>query len=128
MNERIRLQVKYQADFRQALIMAHNKQIAYSEILDRTAGLIFMGTPHRGSDTAKWASMLKEMFNVVGAGSHTHLLADLKRQSRTLIQINSDFVERAVKFQQILSFYELCTTGGLLVCLRPLGQLSASDI
>jgi hypothetical protein len=99
--------------------LAHNKRIVYSDILDRTAGLIFMGTPHRGSDKAKWASMLKELFNTVGVGSSTQLLADLKRQSRTLVQINSDFVERGAKILRILSFYEMYTTEGLMsrVCI-----------
>ncbi|PMD50811.1 ankyrin [Hyaloscypha bicolor E] len=99
---------------KKALILAHNKRIVYSDILDRTAGLIFMGAPHRGSDKAKWASMLKELFNTVGVGSSTQLLADLKRQSRTLVQINSDFVERGAKILRILSFYEMYTTDGLM--------------
>jgi hypothetical protein len=107
------------SDSFQALILAHNKRIVYSDILDRTAGLIFMGTPHRGSDKAKWASMLKELLNTVGVGSSTQLLADLKRQSRTLVQINSDFVERGAKILRILSFYEMYTTEGLMsrVCI-----------
>jgi hypothetical protein len=73
-----------------------------------------MGTPHRGSDMAKWASMLKELFNKVNVGSSTELLADLKKGSRTLMQINSDFVERCPKFQQILSFFEMHESRGLM--------------
>lgn len=86
-----------------ALITAHNKRTAYSGILEQTAGLVFMGTPHRGSDAAKWASMLKESLSIFGLGPTTNLLSDLKQQSRTLMQINSDFVERAYNIQQILS-------------------------
>jgi len=97
----------------QALITAHNKRTVYSGILEQTAGLIFMGTPHRGSDAAKWASMLKESLSIFGFGPTTHLASDLKRQSRTLMQINSDFVERAHDIQQILSFYETHKTRGL---------------
>ncbi|KAG4431327.1 hypothetical protein IFR05_013188 [Cadophora sp. M221] len=97
----------------EALIMAHAKSYAFSNILEHTKGLIFMGTPHRGADPAKWASMLQSILGPIRAGPSTALYSDLKEKSRTLMQINDDFPERAEDLNQILSFYELAVQPGL---------------
>jgi hypothetical protein len=77
-----------------------------------------MGTPHRGSDTAKWAHLLQRAMAVVSMGPTTHLLEDLKESSRTLIYLNSIFAERGWNMP-ILSFYELKKTALLnaTVCI-----------
>jgi hypothetical protein len=98
--------------------MAHNNLMSSSNILNNTAGLVFMGTPHRGANAAKWASTLKGLLNIFGVGPSTDLLTDLVRQSRTLMQINSDFVGRVPDIQQILSFYEMHKTKGLNALVR----------
>ncbi len=94
------------------MIIAHARLSAFSDVLDHTKGLIFMGAPHRGADLAKWASMLQSILQSVGAGPSTNLYGDLREKSRTLMQINDDFPERG-QGMQILSFYELEVLPGL---------------
>ncbi|KAK0106839.1 hypothetical protein ONS95_003562 [Cadophora gregata] len=92
---------------KKALITAHARSCAFSNILEHTKGLVFMGTPHRGADAAKWAAMVQSVLSTTRMGPDTDLYKDLKERSSTLTQINNDFPERAAHLQHILSFYEL---------------------
>ena len=65
-----------------------------------------MGTPHYGSDMAKWTSMLSELARALALTADTDVLRDLRPGSRKLAELNSKFVERASGLYRILSFYE----------------------
>ena len=70
-------------------------------------GIVFMGTPHRGADTASWANFATQALRAlqIGASTNKNLLSDLRKNSETLRQISQQFVERgsAVKMK---TFYE----------------------
>lgn len=59
-------------------------------IADSTHGIAFLGTPHRGSNEAKWGEIGRKIFSLVGKTNET-LLKDLNHQSDRLVRIGQDF-------------------------------------
>lgn len=55
-----------------------------------TRGIIFMGTPHRGSGLAKWAERLTISMGLVKQ-TNPDILAVLKRDSEVLARIQDSF-------------------------------------
>jgi hypothetical protein len=77
------------------------------------AGVIFLGTPHRGADIAYWSKLLAKFANVLSAGKiREDLLKALAPKSTELGTICSQFVERGMRLQ-IFSLYERHETSGL---------------
>ena len=65
------------------------------------AGIIFLGTPHQGSNAAGYGVWL-----AWAAGHDTALLESLKRDSTTLYDIASDFEKSYGPEADIVCFYE----------------------
>ena len=67
-----------------------------------TYGILFLGTPHRGSDIAKWGSMLESICRgVMPSGivdSNPNLVNALKRENETLQTIDRDFIQMMSRF------------------------------
>jgi hypothetical protein len=79
----------------------------YSNVLENARGVVFMGTPHRGSDLAWWSSFLANILQVTTAGTSTNprLVTALKNESTTLSDISTQFIERGAGLK-IYTFYE----------------------
>lgn len=77
--------------------MAYMEHVNYGDILDSTIGIVFMGTPHRGSDLASWGLMATNLVNAasLGMGINKELLKTLKADSEMLAGISTQFVHRA---------------------------------
>lgn len=105
----------------QALAVAHRRPI-FNSIGAATNSIIFLATPHRGSDKANWASTAERLLSFVGAPirPRTGALEELKTFSNTLDDYNRDFVDISSKYI-LLSFYEKKPTG-------PLGLVSPSKV
>ena len=69
--------------------------------------VIFMGTPHRGTDLAALANFAARALRAfqMGVATNTSLLSDLRKNSKTLTQISKQFVERGSTLE-IRTFYE----------------------
>lgn len=98
----------------------------YPEIWKRSKGVVFLGTPHRGSATAAPAKVFGDIFNVVWhasggglfrRGIKTDLLRALGQNSSELMGIAEDFRLRANSLS-ITTFYEQFVTEplGSVVC------------
>ncbi|KAF5566225.1 ankyrin repeat [Fusarium phyllophilum] len=99
---------------KRALAIAHERSRRYNPITRDTFGIMFLGTPHRGSDVAFWGSLLAKLADVVTLGSiRTQVLEDLKRKSDMLGAICSQFVERSESLHRIFSVYERQRTKGV---------------
>lgn len=101
---------------KKALIIAHERP-DYTPILDCVSGIVFMGTPHRGSELASLAKPLANIVNAAFLSKQvpSHLLDSLKKLSPTLSEVSKACVYRLEKIR-IISFYEQNY-------LEPLGRL-----
>ncbi|KAF4343770.1 ankyrin repeat [Fusarium beomiforme] len=98
---------------KRALAIAHERSRRYDSITRDTFGIMFLGTPHRGSDVAFWGNLLAKLADVLTLGSiRTQVLEDLKRKSDMLGAICSQFVERSESLHRIFSIYERQRTKG----------------
>jgi protein SERAC1 len=76
-------------------------------LLASVRGIMFFGTPHRGSSLATWGKILAKIGSAASLGTvvNTRLSKDLESQSNVLLEISKSFVHRA-EYLQIFSFYE----------------------
>ncbi|KAL8753236.1 MAG: hypothetical protein Q9184_005482 [Pyrenodesmia sp. 2 TL-2023] len=96
-----------------------------------TFGILFLGTPHMGSDVAKWRSWLDTMYNAHCLSplveDESYLIHALTTGSETLQIIERDFVQLASRFH-IYYFHEGKPTdlGGTLLYI--VDEISASPV
>jgi hypothetical protein len=98
----------------QALINAHERFDVHANILEHTRGIVFMGTPHLGTNAADWPSMLAGLIKVstFGTSTNTPLLDELRQNSQILTKICRQFTGR-ISGLKILTFYETLKCKGL---------------
>ncbi len=79
--------------------MANHNEI-FKNLRLSVAGIIFLGTPHQGSDAAGYGKLLARV-----TGCDTTLLESLTRHSQVLHEIAQDF-ETSYHTADIVCFYE----------------------
>jgi hypothetical protein len=84
----------------------------YLSIKDATVGLIFMGTPHRGSDKATYGKVLASVAQFISERPPQRLLNALQTNSDVLLQLTTDFCFQLPDFD-VYSFFELRPMKGL---------------
>ncbi|KAL8929515.1 MAG: hypothetical protein Q9208_001184 [Pyrenodesmia sp. 3 TL-2023] len=96
-----------------------------------TFGILFLGTPHMGSDVAKWRSWLDTIYNArhltPSVKDEPYLMNALKTGSETLQSIERDFVQLATRFH-IYYFHEGKPTNLGETSLYMVDELSASPV
>jgi hypothetical protein len=90
------------------MVLAHERESLYKDILDSVRSVVFFGVPHRGADQAYWAEFAAKLVKVIqlGFGTNTSFVRDLKRNSPAFAAIAQQFIERGGQLQQIRTFYE----------------------
>ena len=89
----------------QALVVARARKI-YKPIARATRSIVFMATPHRGSDAAYWGEIARKLSSFLRASrSSTDAVKELKAFSTVLKDISDDFVNIASSYN-FVSFYE----------------------
>lgn len=88
------------------MIKAHCNDM-YTTVSRYIHGVLFFGTPHRGSDIASWGTIFSNVLRVGSFGTSTNssLIKELQRNSRTLDMISRSFADCG-KDVNIVSFYE----------------------
>jgi triacylglycerol esterase/lipase EstA (alpha/beta hydrolase family) len=94
---------------KQALISARVDP-KHQSINEHTIGIVFLGTPHRGSQTAAYASLLANIATFVMNVQRPSLLQALKLNSDELLKLTSNFRHELDKYN-VVSFYERRRTG-----------------
>ncbi|EHK21338.1 uncharacterized protein TRIVIDRAFT_70307 [Trichoderma virens Gv29-8] len=92
---------------KKALVLAHELNHQYHNIVTSTIGIVFMGTPHRGADIVNWTSFLTNAIKAVSGNQivRTDLLKELNTHSLTLLEISKSFLPRSSNLS-IMSFIE----------------------
>lgn len=100
-------------------MLANERDKYYGDILSSCCGIIFMGTPHRGSGLATWAAIFQQIANtaMLSQSFRGELLKNLAYNSEILQTISRQFVQRSVKFP-IRTFYEQEVTPPLTGLVR----------
>jgi WD40 repeat protein len=92
--------------FKKAFIQGHLNN-EFSEIVSMIKAVLFLATPHRGTDLAD--TLNKLLSSSVFGHSPKEYVTELARRSPTIDELNDSFRHHASKLQ-IFSFYETLTT------------------
>ncbi|KAI4191398.1 MAG: hypothetical protein LQ348_003532 [Seirophora lacunosa] len=76
---------------RKALVSAKLHEEDYPFVIRSVAGVVFLGTPHRGSNSQSKASVLASIASSVALGEHSSLLDTLDKDSEILADLLHDF-------------------------------------
>ncbi|KAK5202612.1 hypothetical protein LTR41_011644 [Exophiala xenobiotica] len=96
---------------KQALFQARQES-RYQSIKDATIGLIFLGTPHRGSDKATYGKVLANVAQSISHKPPPRLLSALQTNSDVLLQLTTNFRFQLPDYE-VYSFFELRPMKGL---------------
>ena len=101
----------YETDDVQALLQA-GLDPQYQSIRDATLGLVFLGTPHRGTDKATYGKVLANVAQFISHQPSSHLLTALQTNSDVLLRLTIDFRFQLPNYH-VFSFYEQRPMHGL---------------
>lgn len=73
-----------------ALSRNHGTDLASASLVEKTIGVVFLGTPFEGSSKAKWAGRALKLLDWVGT-THKEDVKDLEERSAKLMSINDSF-------------------------------------
>ncbi|KAK5562446.1 hypothetical protein LTR43_011950 [Exophiala xenobiotica] len=96
---------------KQALFQARLES-RYQPLKDATIGLIFLGTPHRGSDKATYGKVLANVAQFISHKPPPRLLSALQTNSDVLLQLTTNFRFQLPDYE-VYSFFELRPIKGL---------------
>lgn len=96
---------------KKALLVAHVDEVHYKNILDSTTAVLFLGTPHGGSDFAALAKPLIDIAHIVlpkiWGTVRKDLVASLERNGSELLELSGQFRSIVDKENiQVFSFVE----------------------
>lgn len=99
------------------MIIANERSNDYGELLNNIKAAMFLGTPHRGSDAAYWATYAANTLKILqlGRGTNNLFVSALQKNSTEFANISQQWIERAAPLK-IRTFYETERLLGEIVC------------
>lgn len=95
---------------KRALILCQDED-RFKDIQEMTRSVIFMGTPHEGSDQAKNLKVAQKIVSLVHAGQDIkNVTKELQAYSETTMDINKSFMRKASRNLTLLCFCETVPT------------------
>lgn len=77
--------------FYQALVNADTHNGPFEYIAVSTVGIVFLGTPHRGTKSTKWGELIAFSGKSLGFETENRILKDLREDSETLMDLLHTF-------------------------------------
>lgn len=68
----------------------------YSDVVDSTAGVVFLGTPHRGSTLANWGGLGADFVHIVKDVNQA-IVKLLRPDCRILFQLRDSFIKLVIR-------------------------------
>ena len=90
-----------------ALVYAHN-DTPFHVLTNSTAGIMFFGTPHRGSEHVKYGGVLQKLVNIT-AKRDVSVMKMLQKDSDTIARLNLESRQQLSRYN-VVSFYETLNT------------------
>ncbi|KAI9694030.1 MAG: hypothetical protein M1822_003301 [Bathelium mastoideum] len=94
----------------QALLLSTKSDQTLHEIAANVGGILLMGTPHQGSEIAKWGVVLRKLIPTAFRSTNKQVLEALKERSEVGRTLQSDFQQEAkhgkLSHITLVSFYE----------------------
>lgn len=99
------------------MLNASRTEVTYlKQVLPATCGIIFLGTPHRGSALASLGKIAQEATKVLWKSPNTSVLRDLEVNSQTLERVSRGFQQILIENElEVQSFREELPTKGVMV-------------
>jgi hypothetical protein len=124
-----------ESDLLEALVLAHEDNHLYGDILSATSGIVFFGTPHRGSKGADIGKVVGRVVNACLRASQAARLAgsireDLLATLGSNSQVLSDLAissRNRLKNLEVVTFYETECMPGLSELVRNLSGKRTSE-
>ena len=96
------------------MIIAHEQIDVYGQLLNSIRGIVFFAVPHRGAELANLVKIFSKVVGLFGFGVNTKHVALLSKESDPLMDISSQFKNRARRVD-IMTFVETEKYKGHLV-------------
>jgi len=126
----------------QALIFAHEDNAIYGRLLKSVAGVVFLGTPHKGSNAATLGTLVGRIVNTFVAATsaglqtrpaRTDLLDYLSYDSKHLQDLSVSVRNRladvtVVSFYECEAQYPLSVVSLDILATQPLSKVTAADV
>lgn len=91
----------------QALVSAKLHEEDYPFVIKSVAGIVFLGTPHRGSNSQSKASVIASIASSVALGEYSSMFKVLDKDSEILADLLHDFTRTVTTIGiQIFCFFE----------------------
>ena len=65
----------------QGLVSANSQGDSFHHLSLSTVGVVFLGTPHRGTEAAKWGQIVATAAKALGFGFEDSILKDIRKDS-----------------------------------------------
>ncbi len=78
----------------------------YQKINEHTLGVVFFGTPHRGSAKANYGKVLANVATGLMHKPKSKLISALQSNSETLMRLTTEFNKFEATNMEIMTFYE----------------------
>ncbi|KAL5000887.1 hypothetical protein BDV10DRAFT_199813 [Aspergillus recurvatus] len=88
---------------KEALVQA-NQNLEYHDVITHTKAILFLGTPHRGSNFSRWGKTVAGLLSPLS--SNSSILGELTYDSLSLQDLHDNFTKAVKNVQSITNFYE----------------------
>ena len=93
----------------QAIVKANFVGSGYEYLVKLIGGVVLLGTPHQGSKSQRWGSIMANMANVFGCGEDG-LMKEVNEKSMKIFDLVSDFTQIMINTDlaktAVVCFYE----------------------